>query len=264
MLRDAWDSHNTRYPVRQCFSTPPAVVEWRSLHTLIYQVRVEIMGPGKYENVGESQSVLIIINPIISTRTRNGIMHVRTGGCARRCWRWRRRSRSWGSKPGRIGTTTTCRRRSCFLTRWRTSRTSTVRRVTDQTTPPLSPRCSLPHTLMICGRGRCATVGTAVGCGGGTTAAATSVEAWISNASQFIQLSNCFALAVWFCHTHSTAQDHLSLPYTWDVVIVVPGFLIVWWLVPLAAKQSALLGVRFLFFFRFSFLLFSVFGISNA
>jgi hypothetical protein len=28
------------------------------------------MGPEKYENVGESQSVLIIIDPIISTRTR--------------------------------------------------------------------------------------------------------------------------------------------------------------------------------------------------
>jgi hypothetical protein len=33
-------------------------------------VRVEIMGPGKYENVGKSQSVLIMINPIIFTRTR--------------------------------------------------------------------------------------------------------------------------------------------------------------------------------------------------
>jgi hypothetical protein len=29
------------------------------------------MGPGKYENVRESQSVLIIIDPIISTRTRS-------------------------------------------------------------------------------------------------------------------------------------------------------------------------------------------------
>eukprot|EP01049_Picozoa_sp_SAG25_P019260 SAG25_NODE_5960_length_601_cov_1.631474_1_plen_30_part_10 len=29
------------------------------------RVRVEIMGPGKCGNVGESQSVLIIINPII-------------------------------------------------------------------------------------------------------------------------------------------------------------------------------------------------------
>jgi hypothetical protein len=38
------------------------------------RVRVEIMGPGKYENVGKSQSVLVMIDPIISTRTR----HVRT------------------------------------------------------------------------------------------------------------------------------------------------------------------------------------------
>jgi hypothetical protein len=28
------------------------------------------MGPGKYVNVGKSQSVLIMINPIISPRTR--------------------------------------------------------------------------------------------------------------------------------------------------------------------------------------------------
>jgi hypothetical protein len=34
------------------------------------RVRVEIMGPGKYESVGESQSFLIMINPIICTRTR--------------------------------------------------------------------------------------------------------------------------------------------------------------------------------------------------
>jgi hypothetical protein len=34
-------------------------------------VRVEIMGLGKYENVGKSQSVLIMIDPIISTRTRS-------------------------------------------------------------------------------------------------------------------------------------------------------------------------------------------------
>jgi hypothetical protein len=34
-------------------------------------VRVEIMGPVNYENVGESQAVLIMIDPIISTRTRS-------------------------------------------------------------------------------------------------------------------------------------------------------------------------------------------------
>jgi hypothetical protein len=35
-------------------------------------VWVEIMGPGKYEHVGKSQSVLMMINPIIFTRTRMG------------------------------------------------------------------------------------------------------------------------------------------------------------------------------------------------
>jgi hypothetical protein len=33
------------------------------------RVWVKIMGPGKYENVGKSQSVVIMINPIIFTRT---------------------------------------------------------------------------------------------------------------------------------------------------------------------------------------------------
>jgi hypothetical protein len=35
------------------------------------RVRGEIMGPGKCESVGESQSVLVMIKPIISPRTRN-------------------------------------------------------------------------------------------------------------------------------------------------------------------------------------------------
>eukprot|EP01049_Picozoa_sp_SAG25_P016773 SAG25_NODE_4006_length_909_cov_1.019753_1_plen_58_part_10 len=34
------------------------------------RVQGEIMGPGKYENVGTSQSVLIMINTMIFTRTR--------------------------------------------------------------------------------------------------------------------------------------------------------------------------------------------------
>eukprot|EP01047_Picozoa_sp_COSAG01_P023689 COSAG01_NODE_1441_length_10293_cov_4.232392_13_plen_91_part_00 len=33
-------------------------------------VRVERMGPGKYENAGKSQSVPVMINPTISTRPR--------------------------------------------------------------------------------------------------------------------------------------------------------------------------------------------------
>ena len=40
------------------------------------RVRVEIMGPGKYEHVGKSQSVLIMINPIIFTRTRSRTEHM--------------------------------------------------------------------------------------------------------------------------------------------------------------------------------------------
>jgi hypothetical protein len=37
----------------------------------ILRVRVEIMGPGKYENIGKSQPVLGMIDPIIFTRARN-------------------------------------------------------------------------------------------------------------------------------------------------------------------------------------------------
>eukprot|EP01047_Picozoa_sp_COSAG01_P097828 COSAG01_NODE_28099_length_669_cov_1.045614_1_plen_101_part_10 len=40
------------------------------------------MGPGKYERVGKSQSVLIMIDPMISPRTRESPF-VRRGGCVR-------------------------------------------------------------------------------------------------------------------------------------------------------------------------------------
>jgi hypothetical protein len=36
----------------------------------VLRVRGEIMGPGKYDHIGTSQSVLIMINPSIFTRTR--------------------------------------------------------------------------------------------------------------------------------------------------------------------------------------------------
>jgi hypothetical protein len=38
---------------------------------LLLRVRGEIMGAGNCENVGESQSVLIVIDPMISPRTRS-------------------------------------------------------------------------------------------------------------------------------------------------------------------------------------------------
>jgi hypothetical protein len=41
------------------------------------RVRVEIMGPGKFRNVGKSQWILIMINPMISTRTRT-VCHARS------------------------------------------------------------------------------------------------------------------------------------------------------------------------------------------
>jgi hypothetical protein len=42
------------------------------------RVRVEIMGPGKYEHVGKYQSVLIMVNPMIFTRTRTDNTHAHT------------------------------------------------------------------------------------------------------------------------------------------------------------------------------------------
>ena len=43
-------------------------------------VRVEIMGPGKYETVGKSQPVLVMSNPIISIRTRRQSVRGVRGG----------------------------------------------------------------------------------------------------------------------------------------------------------------------------------------
>eukprot|EP01047_Picozoa_sp_COSAG01_P017918 COSAG01_NODE_959_length_12451_cov_18.389815_9_plen_64_part_00 len=45
-------------------------------------LRVEIMGPGKIRNVGKSQWVVIMINPIISTRTRITITSVHNVSCS--------------------------------------------------------------------------------------------------------------------------------------------------------------------------------------
>jgi hypothetical protein len=45
----------------------------------VLRVRVEIMGSGKYENVGTAQPVLIMINPMISPRTR--YIRAREGAC---------------------------------------------------------------------------------------------------------------------------------------------------------------------------------------
>jgi hypothetical protein len=46
--------------------TPPLFLRLRRL-----RVRMEIMGPGKCRIVGKSQSVLMMIDPIIFTHTRN-------------------------------------------------------------------------------------------------------------------------------------------------------------------------------------------------
>jgi hypothetical protein len=46
--------------------TLPGVVR----HVCSLRVRVEIMGPGKYEHVGKSQSDVMMIDPMISARTR--------------------------------------------------------------------------------------------------------------------------------------------------------------------------------------------------
>jgi hypothetical protein len=50
----------------------------------VVRVRVEIMGPGTYENVGKYQSLLIMIGPIIFTRTRREIS-VESSCCMHAC-----------------------------------------------------------------------------------------------------------------------------------------------------------------------------------
>jgi hypothetical protein len=47
-------------------------VAWRGVaaECRSLRVRVEIMGFIKYDSAGKSQSVLVMINPIVSTRTR--------------------------------------------------------------------------------------------------------------------------------------------------------------------------------------------------
>jgi hypothetical protein len=71
---------------------PPACLPAPLLHVGCegdLRVRVEITGPGKYENVGKSQPVLMMINPMIFTRTRTphpphaiilSVEHVRRSG----------------------------------------------------------------------------------------------------------------------------------------------------------------------------------------
>jgi hypothetical protein len=49
---------------------PAGLAVVSSVYNASVRVRVERMGPGKFRNVGKSQWVLIMINPIISTRTR--------------------------------------------------------------------------------------------------------------------------------------------------------------------------------------------------
>jgi hypothetical protein len=72
--------------VRTSHSGTHTVTSCRTDH-LELRVRVEIMGPGKCESVGKSQSVLIMIDPTISTRTRsvapglNSVVGVIRSGC---------------------------------------------------------------------------------------------------------------------------------------------------------------------------------------
>jgi hypothetical protein len=56
-----------------------------SIRPLVLRVRVEIMGSQKCRTVGESQSVLIMIDPIISTCTRTTMpLVLRSAPCLRR------------------------------------------------------------------------------------------------------------------------------------------------------------------------------------
>jgi hypothetical protein len=61
------------------------------------RVRVEIMEPGKYENVGRSQPVLIMIKPIIFTRTRRDNRQMQGDP-----WVARQIVTGWGGVPAQL------------------------------------------------------------------------------------------------------------------------------------------------------------------
>jgi hypothetical protein len=71
----AWHSQDSVKLDRICTTMPhPCVMDHHAWvggsGDVRLRVRVEIMGPGKHGNVGKSQPVLIMINPMIFTRTR--------------------------------------------------------------------------------------------------------------------------------------------------------------------------------------------------
>jgi hypothetical protein len=67
-------------------NTPPGCCCWRVQcdWNAYIRVRVEIMGPENYEHAGKSQPVLILIDPIIFTRSRISVCRA---GVRPRIWR---------------------------------------------------------------------------------------------------------------------------------------------------------------------------------
>jgi hypothetical protein len=62
------------------------LVQHHHVVPIFTRVRVEIMGPVTYENAGKSQSVLLMISPIIFTRTRSSHGGTRVAACMAGVW----------------------------------------------------------------------------------------------------------------------------------------------------------------------------------
>jgi hypothetical protein len=80
-------------------------------HDIYIRVLVEMMGSQKYDNAGESQSSLIMNDPIISPRTRIGLPNPRVGAHP-----WPRRSLALCGRCGGGGGGGSCSRGSRIAT----------------------------------------------------------------------------------------------------------------------------------------------------
>jgi hypothetical protein len=92
----AWHAAIPGRGVSTGVSSSPIYIDASSACSCLLRVRVEIMGPGKYESVGKSQSVLIMNDPF------RPLGRLRACGC-RRCWRWGRRSSCSAGRLSRSG-----------------------------------------------------------------------------------------------------------------------------------------------------------------
>jgi hypothetical protein len=91
-----------------CPSTAAHAITWEGQGQGQLWVRGEMMGPGKCENVGKYQSVLMMIDPMISPRTRSLC----------RGWGWGWALTSMGSRTARRASALPCCASRCTSLSW--------------------------------------------------------------------------------------------------------------------------------------------------